>query len=118
MLNINNVIMSGNLVSDPTISKTNNQTPVVNFRIANSRNIGDKTKTCFVDCASFGKTAELVMQYCSKGSAVVVEGQLEEDQWTADDGAKRFKHYITAWKVHFVSEKSHDSESEPPKYRI
>lgn len=118
MISVNSIMISGNLVSDPVMGKTNNQMPVVNFRLASNRKAGDKTKSCFIDCAAFGKTAELIMQYCSKGSSVLVEGQLEEDQWTADDGAKRFKHFITAWKVHFVSGTGNQAGSSEKKYDI
>lgn len=103
MININKVLLAGNLTSDPVLSHTTTQTPVVNFRLANNTKIGDKTKVCFIDCAAFGKQAELVMQYCSKGSSVLVDARLDEDQWTTDSGDKRFKHYLTVSQVTFLS---------------
>jgi single-strand DNA-binding protein len=103
MVSINKVLLSGNMTADPSLNHTNNGTPVVNFRLASNRKAGDKVKTCFIDCAAFGAQAEAIMKYCSKGSSVLVEGQLDEDQWTGDTGEKRFKHYLTAQQVNFLS---------------
>lgn len=103
MSSVNRVLLSGNMTADPSLNHTNNGTPVVNFRIASNRKAGDKVKTCFIDCAAFGAQAESVMKYCHKGSSVLVEAQLDEDQWTADSGEKRFKHYLTAQQVHILS---------------
>jgi single-strand DNA-binding protein len=103
MVSVNKVLLAGNMTADPALNHTNNGTPVVNFRLASNRKAGDKVKTCFIDCAAFGAQAEAIMQYCSKGSSVLVEAQLDEDQWTADNGEKRFKHYLTAQQVSFLS---------------
>jgi len=93
---------------------------VVNFRLAcNTKLSADSTKVLFIDVAAFAKTAEAVSIYCSKGSNVLVEGRLDEDQWQGDNGEKRFKHFITASTVKFISTTDKgplDSEAgAPPK---
>ena len=104
MLRMNKVFQAGNLTADPEIRTTGTGTPVCNFRIAvNTRISDDKQRVMYIDCAAFGKLAEAVFQYCRKGSQVLVEGRLDEDTWVAENGDHRFKHYITAYEVSFLS---------------
>lgn len=100
MIRVNKTMLSGIFVSDPVQGSTHGGTAVANFRLAHQLT---KDKTCFIDCAVFGAQAECVMQYCMKGSIVLVEARLEEDTWTDDSGNKRFKHYLTCNYVHFVN---------------
>ena len=113
MLKLNKNLMSGNMTSDPVLNHTASGLPVANFRLANNSMAGDKEKTCFIDCAVFGKRAEATMQFCRKGSPVVVEGRLDEDQWTDDKGQKRFKHYITVSEIHFLRMDNSTQEPAP-----
>jgi len=92
----NQIIVAGNMVADAELAKTNNGTPVTNFRMAiNTRIGGDQEKVTFIDVTVFGKLAEIVCQYARKGSGVLVSGRLDEDQWEKD-GVRHFKHFITA----------------------
>jgi single-strand DNA-binding protein len=111
---LNNIIMAGNLTGDPSLqTTTKTNTPVTNFRIACNTPAGEgKNRTTFIDCSAFGRLAEVVVQYCKSGSAVIVEGRLDEDTWTTDDGSKRFKHYITVRNIHFQSGPG-DEEAKP-----
>ena len=103
MLQWNKVFVAGNIVTDPELRTTSSGVPVVNFRLAcNTKLSADSTKVLFIDVAAFAKTAEAVSMYCAKGSNVLVEGRLDEDQWTGDNGEKRFKHFITALAVKFI----------------
>lgn len=113
MLYYNKVILSGNIVADPELRSTSTGVPVVNFRLAcNTKLSADNTKTTFIDVAAFAKTAEAIQAYCKKGSNVLVEGRLDEDQWQGDGGEKRFKHFITAMSVKFISTDKPGDEKE------
>jgi len=93
---VNHIMIAGNLTRDPEMNTTTNGTPVTNFRVATSRRAGkDKERSTFIDCAAFSKLAEIIMQYAKVGTNVLVIGTLDEDEWTDQDGNKRFKHYIT-----------------------
>lgn len=94
-ISVNKVILAGNIASDIESNQTSNGTPVANFRLAVSNGFGDNENTMFIDVAVFGKAAEAVAKFCQKGSAVMVDGRLNEDQWTTQEGDKRFKHHIT-----------------------
>jgi len=107
MPNINVCILAGNLTRDPAISYTPNQTAVADFGLAINRQWRDKSggkkqETCFLDCRAFGKTAENIQKFFSKGNPIFVQGRLTLDEWTAQDGTKRSKHRITVENFQFI----------------
>jgi len=107
MANFNKVLLMGNLTRDPQLSYLPSQTAVVDFGLAvNRRWTGkdgqDRSEVCFVDCRAFGKPAETINKYLSKGRAVFVEGRLTFDSWTAQDGSKRSKHRVTVENFQFL----------------
>jgi len=107
MANYNKVMLMGNLTRDPQLSYTPSQTPVVEFGLAvNRRWKGkdgqSKDETCFVDCQTYGRQAETINKYLTKGSPVFVEGRLTFDSWTAQDGTKRSKHRVMVENFQFL----------------
>ena len=107
MANYNKVMLMGNLTRDPQLSYLPSQTAVVEFGLAMNRKWtgkdgSRKEDTCFVDCRAFGKTAETINKYLSKGRPVFLEGRLDFDSWTADDGTKRSKHRVTVENFQFL----------------
>ncbi len=97
MANFNRVILAGNLTRDPQLSFTPSNTAVCKFGMAINRTWTDRQtnekrdETCFVDCTAFGRQAETINQYMSKGRPLLVEGRLQFSQWTGQDGQKRSK---------------------------
>ena len=107
MANYNKVMLMGNLTRDPQLSYTPNQTAVVDFGLAVNRKWkgqdgSQREETCFVDCTSFGRQAETINKYLSKGRPVFVEGRLTYDSWTAQDGTKRSKLKVTVENFQFL----------------
>ncbi len=107
MANFNKVILAGNLTRDPQLSYLPSNTPVVEFGLAinrkwKSQNGEMRDETCFVDCSCFGKQAETLNQYMSKGGSLLVEGRLQLQQWTAKDGTKRSKHKVIVEQFQFL----------------
>ncbi len=107
MASFNKVFLMGNLTRDPQLSYLPSQTPVVDFGLAVNRRWTDKDggqreSVCFVDCRAFGKQAENINKYMSKGKPLFIEGRLDFDQWTAQDGSKRSKHRVTVENFRFV----------------
>ncbi len=107
MSNFNKILLMGNLTRDPQLSYTPSQTAVVDFGLAvnrkwTSRDGEKKEETCFVDCRAFGRTAENLNKYMSKGRPLFVEGRLTFDSWTAQDGTKRSKHRVTVENFQFL----------------
>jgi len=107
MSSFNKVLLMGNLTRDPQLSYTPNQTAVVDFGLAvnrkwTSRDGEKKDETCFVDCRAFGRTAENINKYLSKGRPLFVEGRLTFNSWTAQGGTKRSKHRVTVENFQFL----------------
>jgi single-strand DNA-binding protein len=107
MSSFNKVLLMGNLTRDPQLSYLPSQTAVVDFGLAvNRRWTGrdgeKKDETCFVDCRAFGRQAENINKYLSKGRPVFVEGRLTFDSWTSQDGTKRSKHRVTVENFQFL----------------
>jgi single-strand DNA-binding protein len=107
MANYNKILLMGNLTRDPQLSYLPSQTAVVDFGLAVNRNWtgrdGEKKEeTCFVDCRAFGRTAENINKYMTKGRPLFVEGRLTYDTWTAADGTKRSRHRVTVDNFQFI----------------
>jgi len=101
------VLMIGNLTRDPQVSYTPNQTAVAELGIATNRKWTAQDGTqredvCFCDLKAFGKQAETLGKYMSKGKPIFIEGRLCQDNWTAQDGTKRSKHYVTIENFQFL----------------
>lgn len=107
MASYNKILLLGNLTRDPQLSYTPNQTAVVDFGIATNRKWSgqdgsQREETCFVDCRAFGRQAENINKYLSKGRMAFIEGRLTFDSWTAQDGTKRSRHRVTVETVQFM----------------
>ena len=113
-LNYNRVIIAGRLVADPEQRTTGNGTAVASFRVAVNRRptknaSADTPQSDFFTVVAWQGTAEFVAKYFRKGSSILVEGRLQERQWTDQQGQKRVSVEIVADNVYFV-----DSRSESP----
>ena len=107
MANYNKVLLIGNLTRDPQLSYTPNQTAVVDFGLAvNRRWTGQdgqqREETCFVECQAFGRPAENINKYLTKGRQLFVEGRLTFSSWTAQDGTKRSRLRVTVERFQFL----------------
>ena len=107
MANFNKILLMGNLTRDPQLSYTPSQTAVVDFGLATNRRWtgqdgSQREETCFVDCRAFGRLAENMNKYLTKGRLVFVEGRLTFDTWTAQDGTKRSRHRVTVENFQFL----------------
>src|SRR4051794_36674791 len=97
MASFNKVILLGNLTRDPQMRYLPSQTPLVEFGLACNRRFKmqageEREEVLFVDCSAFGRQAEIINQYCTKGRPLFVEGRLKYDTWEdKQGGGKRSK---------------------------
>ena len=106
-MNLNKVLLIGNLTRDPELRYVNEGSAVCDMRLAVNRrfrrNDGEMSEeTCFIDVVVWGKQAENCSQYLKKGRAVLVEGRLKFDSWQTQDGQKRSKHSVVGERVQFM----------------
>ncbi|MBQ2721688.1 MAG: single-stranded DNA-binding protein [Opitutales bacterium] len=108
MSSFNKVILMGNLTRDPELRQTQSGTSVCRFSIAvnrsyNSQDGSLRDETCFVEIDCFGKSAENVARYFSKGKPILVEGRLRQDSWEdKQTGQKRTKLMVVLERFEFV----------------
>jgi single-strand DNA-binding protein len=94
MASVNKVILIGNLGRDPEIRYTQAGEPIANFSLATSEKWTGKDgqkqeRTDWHRVEVFGKQAQVVRDYLTKGRSVYVEGQIRYEDWTDKDGNKR-----------------------------
>ena len=117
MPDVNSVLIAGNLTRDPAFRRTTNGTPVTNFWIASNRRFKDNTgqwreNVCYVGVVAWYKLAENCANNLKKGSAVVIEGELQSRSLKTDDGRNRNIVEIKARRVQFLNRKeSTDSDT-------
>ena len=110
MPEINYVIVAGNLTRDPVFRETTNQTPVVNFSMASNRRYKDSSNqwqedVCYIGIVAWNKLAESCKERLKKGSAVLVDGELQSRSWKTDDGNNRSIVEIKARRIQFLNKR-------------
>jgi single-strand DNA-binding protein len=111
MANLNKVMLIGNLTRDPELRHTPSGKTVSEIGLAINRtwtnDQGQKQEdTTFVDVTLWGRQAEVVQQYVTKGSPIYIEGRLQLDSWDdKETGKKRSKLRIIAENFQFLSGK-------------
>ena len=104
-MNINKLLLTGNLVGDPELTDTKNGKSLVKVALANSDSYltesGDReTITNFVDLQLWGKSAEALAKHGKKGQELFIEGEIRQERWTDKQGANhsRLVVRVDAWQ--------------------
>lgn len=117
MPNLNKVLIMGTLTRDPELKYTPKGTAIVELGMAINRTYttdnGEKREeVVFVDITFWGKTAEVIGEYCKKGKPLFVEGRLQLDTWDdKESGKKRSKLKIVGDNFQFLGGKSESSDT-------
>ena len=115
MANLNKVMLIGNLTRDPELRHTPSGKVVSELGLAINRTWSNdqgqkQEETTFVDVSVWGRQAEVIQQYVTKGSPIYIEGRLQLDTW--DDkatGQKRSKMRVVCENFQFLGGKSGQS---------
>ncbi len=107
---LNKVILIGRLGANPEIRYTPDGTPIANFNLATSESYTNKngekiTQTEWHRIVVFGKLAEIVGEYYTKGKKVYVEGKLRTRSWEDRDGNKRWTTEVVANNMFILDSK-------------
>ena len=105
--NINRVVLTGNLTSDPELRALPSGTSVCKLRVAvNTRRKGAsgdwEDKPNYFDVTVWGAQGENCARYLSKGRPVALDGRLEWREWETQEGGKRQAVDIVADTVQFL----------------
>ena len=115
-MSVNIVHLIGNLGSDPEIKFLDNGTGVVNVSLATNENYKDKTTGEKVEHTEWhrlvvwGRQAEVLNQYTTKGSKIFVEGSLQTRKWEDKEGITRYTTEVKVRNFSFLDKKGEGPE--------
>jgi single-strand DNA-binding protein len=109
---INRVILVGNLTRDPVLKTVGKDNQVASLTLALNHRRRDPQgeqhdEASFIDCDAWGKTAEHIGQYLTKGSPCLVEGHLKQDRWTDERGQPHSRIKVVVERCHFLPDGRH-----------
>jgi len=118
-MNINRVILTGNLTREPELRATPSGSSVCDLGLA----VNERTKVGgewtdrvnFFNVVVFGKTAENCAMYLSKGSAIALDGRLRYESWEKD-GQKRSTVKVVADTVQFLGARDGATTTKPDAF--
>lgn len=113
---MNKVVLVGRLTKNPEVrySQGDNATAVARYTIAVDRRFkrdGEPTAD-FINCVTFGKSAEFVEKYFRKGLRISISGRITTNSYTNKDGIKVYTTEVTVEEQEFAESKA---ESEANK---
>lgn len=111
---MNKVVLVGRLTRDPEIRTMPNGNQVASFTLAINRNFKNKDGNIdadFINVSIFGRQAENVGKYVSKGSLVGCDGRIQTRSYDAQDGTKRYVTEVVCENVNFLSSKNASEEN-------
>ena len=102
---MNAVTIAGRLTKTPETRYTRTNIPVASWTVACQRDYagaeGGQPKTDFIMCEAWRGTAEFVGKYFGTGDMIVVQGRLQVEEWTDNEGKRRVTTKVTAEHVYF-----------------
>ena len=105
---INNAILVGRLTKEPVFRTTPNNVATANFTLAVNRPFANKNgekEADYVSIVVWGKQAENVNKYITKGSLVAVTGRIQTRNYEGTDGKKVYVTEVVAERVQFLDNK-------------
>ena len=101
---LNKAILMGRLVRDPEMRHTQSNMAVASFTLAMDRDRkgqNGERQTDFIDCVAWGRQAEFVCQWFTKGMLAIVVGRVQSRNWEDKNGNKRVSVEVNVDEVSF-----------------
>ena len=86
---MNKIILTGNITKDAELRYTANDKAYSKFSIANNEGYGENKKTTFFNCTLWGKSAENLNRFLTKGQKVLITGKVEINDYKDKEGVER-----------------------------
>lgn len=117
---VNKVILLGNLTADPEVRKTPSGQTVANVRLATNERFKDRSgelqeRTEFHRIVFWGRQAETIERYATKGKPLFVEGRIQTREYQDRDGNRRWATDVVARDFRFISGGRRDEERAPSR---
>ena len=116
-MSVNKVILVGRLGQDPELTATDGGTSVCNFSIATNRTWKNKEgekqeETTWHRIVAWGRQAEVIAQYMSKGRQLYIEGRIANRSYEKD-GEKKYISEVVVDNFTFIGGKGDDTDRSP-----
>lgn len=116
---MNKVIIIGRFTRDPEIKYTTgeNATATARFSLAVNRRFKNKEGNYdadFINCVAFGKTAEFIEKYFTKGMAIGITGRIQTGSYTNKEGQKVYTTDVVVEETEFVESKNKGTSDNVP----
>ena len=111
---MNKVILIGRLTRDPELRYTTNNKAVCDFTIATNRPVvrdGERVAD-FINCRVWGKTAENLVKYQTKGNLIAVIGRMQVDRYEDKEGNTRYSNYVLVEDLEYLERKKENNQEE------
>lgn len=116
---MNKVVIIGRFTRDPEIKYTTgeNATATARFSLAVNRRFKNKEGNYdadFINCVAFGKTAEFIEKYFTKGMAIGIIGRIQTGSYTNKEGQKVYTTDVVVEETEFVESKNKGTSDNVP----
>ncbi|QIV95145.1 single-stranded DNA-binding protein [Allofrancisella frigidaquae] len=99
---VNKVILLGRLGITPEVRTTQNGTTVATLSLATNDGLGENITTEWHRIVVFGKAAEIIQRYATKGSQLFIEGRLRTNKWQDKNGNTQYSTEVVASNFQFI----------------
>lgn len=114
----NQVSIIGRLTTNPEVKTTQSGVSVTDVSVAVQRPYNkekDHPEADFINCTFFGRTADFVGKYFSKGKVIGITGKLQVEKWQDDEGKNRYSTKVIGESVDFIPGVPRGDEKESSK---
>jgi len=109
---MNKCVLVGRMTKDPDLRfAAGSGTAVCRFTLAVNRRKKEDGAD-FINCVSFGKTAETIAQYFTKGRQIAISGHIQTGSYEAQDGTKRYTTDVAVENFDFIGESKGNGENQ------
>ena len=110
---MNHVTLHGRISRDPEIRTTQSGTQYARLSIAVDRvtKAGEERKADFIPCLAWGKTAEFLGKYFTKGKEILAEGRIQTGKYTTESGENRYTTDVVIDRVEFCGSKGGEKQA-------
>ena len=113
---VNKIMLLGRLGQNPEVRQTQSGTIVATMSLATNDGIGDNITTEWHRVVIFGKAAEAIQKYATKGTQLYVEGRIRTNKWQDDSGNNRYSTEIIANNFQFINGGNQDGNRPTPNF--
>jgi len=111
---MNKVILMGRLTKNPEIKYTQQNIAVARYTLAVARKFQQRgqSETDFINCITFGKSAEFAEKYLNQGKQIVIVGRIQVHYWEDKNNQKQWSTEVIAEEHYFTGSKTKEENGE------